>query len=463
MNIKQNTNVELLDKILIEQHNFKIQCNFKEIISIVSKINSVYLLKEDKVIARERGHIVSSDFMVFVDGVYKLKLLYFDLNNELCSIVKEFIVCLDDIVLPTHLEISSKVDIKQINNRLICDAQLIKDDIKKIQSYYLYCGDKIISRHRTSELQHFFPILVSGEVTVKIFYENISSEFLCIERTLSVDKIDLLYQKTISNNYTYSRQNKLLFQIIYAFILREFQRKYDKGYFRYFSLVLGPGVQLGVMVLIFSLMGRKSVLGLSIPIFVLTGLLPYGFFCSAGNCLSIISGNLALLSYKQVKIIDTIIASILMELLVTVGVFIVGVIVCYYFGLTVVIHNPLSLISAFVLLFLLTFGLAMILAVVGFYFAEFSYAIQVIFRALFYVSGVFFSIESVPVQYQKYLLWNPLLQLIELIRFSFVGFKIPDEISYVYILKNTISMLMLGFAMYFINRHKFLINDRARI
>ena len=463
MNIKQNTEVELLDMISIEQHNFKILCNIKEITSKANRINSVYLFKDGKVVARERGHVVSPEFMVFVSGIYQLKVLYFDLNNEPCSITKEFTVALDGVVLPTHSEISAKIDIEQINNKLMCDVKAVKDDIKKIHSYYLYHGNKVISRHRTSELQHFFSILESGELTVKIFYESINSEQFCIERTINVQRVDLLHQKKINNPSVQTKQNKLLFQIIYAFIIREFQRKYDKGYFRYFSIILGPGVQLGIMVAIFTSMGRKSVLGLSIPLFVLTGIIPYGFFSSAGNCLSIISGNMALLSYKQVKIIDTIIACVLMELLVNVTVFIGAVAICWYLGMSVVIYNPLSLISAFMLLFFLTLGLAMVLAVVGFYFAEFSYAIQVIFRALFYISGVFFSIESIPVQFQKYLLWNPLLQIIELIRFSFVGFQIPNELSYTYLVKSTVFMLTLGIALYFVNRHKFLINDRARV
>lgn len=361
-------------------------------------------------------------------------------------------------------DIKSRTIISARNNKIFCDVSSAAGLCSGISVYQLFSNDKLVAE--LSENVDFTAELTvpkTDNYKVLIIYKDFDCNEHTLEFEIFVEKKELSSSELGDfANFKQKQSLSLLFNIIYAFIIREFQRKYDKGYFRYFSIILGPGVQLVILVTIFSLIGRESVLGLSIPLFVLTGILPYGFFTSAGNCLSIISGNRALLNYKQVKIIDTIVASILMELMVMLVVFSLGLLVLWYLDLKITIYNPLSLISSFGLLFLLTFGLAMILSVVGFYFAEFSYAIQVIFRALFYVSGVFFSIETVPVQYQKYFLWNPLLQLIEFIRFSFVGFQLPHELSYIYLLICTTITLTLGISLYFINRHKFLINDRAR-
>jgi capsular polysaccharide transport system permease protein len=362
-------------------------------------------------------------------------------------------------------DIKSKVKISARNNRILCDLSAAHDLCSGISAYQLFSGEKLVAE-LSENLDFQAELLVPETATyhILITYKDFDRNEHVLDYEIFVERKEL--SSSDLGDFANIKQKQslsLLFNIIYAFIIREFQRKYDKGYFRYFSIILGPGVQLAILVVMFSLIGRESVLGLSIPLFVLTGILPYGFFTSAGNCLSIISGNRALLNYKQVKIIDTIVASILMELMVMLVVFLLGLFVLWYFGFKITVYNPLSLFSSFILLFILTFGLAMILSVVGFYFSEFSYAIQVIFRALFYVSGVFFSIETIPVQYQKFFLWNPLLQLIEFIRFSFVGFNLPHELSYVYLFKCTIIILTLGVSLYFINRHKFLINDRARV
>lgn len=420
------------------------------------RIKSYQLALDNKICNRKELSGNAVEFVLNKSGTYQIRITYYNNCGDYLLVDSDkFNVLLVDV---SPEQIKNLIKINYRNNKISIDCSDAEHLYFQVTNYMLekqgivfYSGESPV-----------IPICESGCHNVSITYttfnnktEVINFEVFVEFRELSQDVIDVGY----SDNHV---QKYLVLNILFAFIQREFQRKYDKGYLRYFSIILGPAVQLIILVTIFTIMGRKSVAGLGIPLFVLTGILPYTFFTSAGNCLTIVSGNRSLLSYRQVKIIDIILSSILMELLVNIIVFLGGIVICWYFSINIIIYNPLSLVFAFLLLFIFTLGLSMILAVIGFYFAEFNYAIQVVFRALFYISGVFFSIENIPVQYQKYVLWNPLLQIIEFIRFSFVSFNLPYELSYLYLFKCTLVILLLGLAMYFVNRNKFMVNDRAR-
>lgn len=428
--------------------------------NILIKEYCIVIYAKNIVLDRFKISDTTANLYVHKNDQYVIRVIYEDdLGHEQSVDSTPFLI---DLPPPTKEEILSKCSITCEKNRISCDMSQCNKLIYRIASYTIKFDEDILYKESTQDTFFTYKYNKSGNYKLFIYYSDYNSKIQLIEIDINATTTRLSSDFITSKKSAGNKDFKLMASIIFAFVIREFQRKYDKGYFRYFSIILGPSVQLGIMVFIFTMMGRKSVLGLGIPLFVLTGILPYGFFTSAGNCLTIISANRALLSYKQVKIIDTLLASILMDLIVTISIFLGGLVVCYYFGVRIIVYNPLSLIFSFFLLFLLTLGIAMFLAVIGFYFAEFNYAIQVVFRALFYVSGVFFSIDSIPVQYQKLFLWNPLLQLIEFIRFSFVGFYTPHQLSYMYVLKCTIFCIILGLSLYFINRNKFLINDRAR-
>ncbi|MDD3266915.1 MAG: ABC transporter permease [Burkholderiales bacterium] len=424
-------------------------------------IVAYYLLHGNAVIEKIFSSALECSFIIRRNQSYRVKVFYKDEcgNNQavFSKTIKPELIC-------TSIdEIKNNITIGFDKNKIICDTSKCNNLFYRIKSYEFILddyNDKIESNHSIIK----YNIKKSGDYKVIVAYEDYNGVIQFVEFKLHAiyEEISshLIDSKSLEN--ISEKSLRLIFYILYAFIFREFQRKYDSGYFRYFSIFVGPAVRLGLLVFIFTLMGRHTVVGLSIPLFILTGLLPYSFFSSAGNCLTIVSGNKALLNYRQIKIIDVILSNVIMELLVSCVVFCSGVLVCKYFGLNVIIYNPLSLILSCIVLFVLTFGLGMVLSVIGFYFAEFSYAIQVLFRALFYLSGVFFSIENIPIQYQRYLLWNPLLQIIEFIRFSFVSFDLPRELSYTYLIKCTLTIFLLGLSMYFVNRNKFMINDRAR-
>lgn len=446
--------------LTVKQFKNSLYCNINDSISDEILVLSYQLFRGRSVYKKFPSNSLEYQIPIDKNDCFKVRILYKNKQGEInwYDTKEEYLFNME---VANSKYLSTLINVQLFRNKVLVNLKLIKDKFYKIKQYQLVKETTVISTIASNALEFCPNILESGQYKILVSAVDFNGNDFIMHVDFYFEYTKLSSAEIINPN-ALVKSSVFLFNILYAFILREFQRKYDKGYLRYFSIVLGPAVQLIILVAIFTLMGRKSVAGLGIPLFVLTGILPYTFFTSAGNCLTIVSGNRSLLSYRQVKIIDIILSSILMELLVNVIVFVGGVFICWYFGITIKIYNPLSLILAFLLLFIFTLGLSMILAVIGFYFAEFNYAIQVVFRALFYISGVFFSIENIPVQYQKYVLWNPLLQIIEFIRFSFVSFDLPHELSYLYLFKCTIVIFLIGISLYFVNRNKFMVNDRAR-
>ena len=448
--------------ITVKQVNNSIYCDASQILPHVKNIIAYYLFFEKRPVAKKFTPEPSTTLQINDNGSYVVQVFFFDnamarqfINIDIdCQLIKAI----------SPAELNHKLTISQVNNRIVCNTGELINYINKVTGYYLYRQEELVTKTLTNVSEYSFFLSRNGKYTLKVEYEDIDG----ITQLLSQD-FDFIKQELSSTKlgeFEHLKRQaslRMIYNIIWAFIIREFQAKYETGYFRYFAIILDPLFKIGIMVLLFSLVGRKTILGLSIPIFLLTGLLPYGFFAVATNCLTIVRANTALLNYRQVKIIDIILAKKLMEFALLLLTLCGSLLVIKYFGVKFILYNPLALTAALLILFFLTFGVSLIFTVIGFYFPEINILIQVFSRGLFYVSGVFFSIENIPADYRKYFIWNPLLQVIEYIRFSFVDFNMPSPLSYIYLLQCTIVIMGLGVALYFVNRHRFLVNDKARI
>jgi capsular polysaccharide transport system permease protein len=72
---------------------------------------------------------------------------------------------------------------------------------------------------------------------------------------------------------------------------------------------------------------------------------------------------------------------------------------------------------------------------------------------LYFVTGVIFPVHLLPQEYLDWLLWNPMLHLIELSRHSFMPQYRPlDGVNLLYPLGCTLLFLTIGLAQYRIKR-----------
>ena len=210
-------------------------------------------------------------------------------------------------------------------------------------------------------------------------------------------------------------------RVIKAMILRETKSRYGEHKLGFVWAFLEPALMVSVFVAFFTLMGRSSASGMSVQLFMITGFVPFMMFREPMNQLQgSITQNKPLLGFPQVTTFDVIAARALLEVAVLLAVFAVLITGAHIIGLEVRVQNPLGVMAALALLALFGIGIGFALACVVPLVPSVKQFINVVLaRPLFFGSGLFFTADSIPQPYRDYLLFNPLLHMIELLRSSF--------------------------------------------
>ena len=251
--------------------------------------------------------------------------------------------------------------------------------------------------------------------------------------------------------------------VIWALINREVATRFGKSYFGYIWVFFEPAMHIAMWVVLFKFIRERQVEGMSLYLFLLTGLVPYLFFSkslkASVNKLKSIKG---LLNYQPVKPIDSIIAQEIIDLVIMTILFVTGFLILIYINDPFVLYYPLRMIYTCCELALLTIGFSLILAIFGFYYVDLPAFITIVMRVLYFTSGAVIPITIVPESVRFYLEYNPLYQIFSIIRSSFFYGPIPQDLSNIYVIKFVIVSMFLGFSLYFVSRHKILMNAKAR-
>jgi capsular polysaccharide transport system permease protein len=244
--------------------------------------------------------------------------------------------------------------------------------------------------------------------------------------------------------------------VIYSLLLREVQTRFGKYRLGYFWAFLEPALHVTVFFIVFMYIKQRQVAGMSTPMLLVTGILPFFLFryiMTSG--LAAISSNLQIFNYRRVKPADAVIARILLEVLTFGTVFVTFLMVLKYFGYDIPIHNPVGVFATFALLILFGSGIAFALSIVGVLYPEAAKLIPMFIRPLYFISGVFYTATFFPPDIRKYVLWNPLLHVTELLRGSMLS-TFPSHGSWLYLSICAVISFFLGLSYHRMNRVKIL-------
>lgn len=206
---------------------------------------------------------------------------------------------------------------------------------------------------------------------------------------------------------------------VFALYFRELLTRFGKYNLGILWAILQPMTHVVLLSLIFFAASRNTY-HIDYPIFVMTGILPWLLFKNViTRSLNAVSANAGLFFYRNVKPIDTIIARAILELNVHIYVSLVLLFLFYLFGFKIGFDNfPLYVVTILVLFFF-SLGLGLLFAVMSAYSDEVHKIVSMIFRPMYFVSGIFFSISIVPEPTKSILLYNPVIHAIELVRKGF--------------------------------------------
>lgn len=236
---------------------------------------------------------------------------------------------------------------------------------------------------------------------------------------------------------------------IKALFLREIKTRFGKYRLGYFWAILEPVAHLLVLLTIFGYIMHRTMPDISFPVFLLNGLIPYFLFSSiATRSISAIDANQGLFNYRPVKPVDTIIARALLETVIYSGVYIILMCVIGLLGESFSVVNIINLVLVWALLVIFSLGIGLVFMVLGKTFPETEKFMPIILKPLYFISCVMFPLHSIPKDYWPYLLWNPIIHVVELSRESVVPGYISDGVSLSYLALCALSALFIGLALY---------------
>lgn len=223
----------------------------------------------------------------------------------------------------------------------------------------------------------------------------------------------------ITQTPTY-RAARLSLITIHALLLREAITRYGQRSAGYAWAMIQPLIMLSAILLIFRGVGRTPAVGDSLVVFFMTGIIPVMMFRhTISRGANAIRSNRALMRYPQVTGLEVITARVLLELLTNFLVFLIIILFMKAFkGLPIAawISNPLELLCALGTLALLCYGAAFLSAQIGRVVSQWSDFMGVLGRFLFFTSGVWFTLDTLPPRWRHYAGYNPVAQVIEWIR-----------------------------------------------
>jgi capsular polysaccharide transport system permease protein len=240
--------------------------------------------------------------------------------------------------------------------------------------------------------------------------------------------------------------------VLLAMLIRELKTRFGTLKFGYAWMLLEPVVHVALFSALFYFRGREMYPGIPTPLFILVGIVPWLCFSKCINLsLAAVSANRGLFNYRQVRPFDAVLARVILEFAVFLVSFIVLFILFAWFGVYSPFGDLLKFIAVFFLFFIFCLGISLLLCVIGERFPEATKLVPVFLRPMYFLSGIFFSLEHVPPQYHSFLSWNPMLHIIELFRsacFSKFGGYFAD---FNFIAIFTICSIFFGLLVYRVN------------
>lgn len=247
--------------------------------------------------------------------------------------------------------------------------------------------------------------------------------------------------------------------VISALVYRELKTRVSQVRFGVFGVFIEPLGVMAVFLIIFSfLRGKGGDEGLSTPLFLTAGIVLFTLFNDVGvRCVNAMTANEALFFYKPVKPIDTVISRALVEsalygivlIVITAGIFIIQE--------AWTLDNFYLLTFSFVCIALTAMGLGLALMVAGHRYPSLPQFVPLAMRPLWFISGVFFSLDTIPYWLRPWLSWNPVLQSIELARHAFSeDYPLSELVSAPYLFAVAICTTTLGLWVY-INNERILL------
>tara|TARA_Y100001001_G_scaffold163790_1_gene193863 strand:+ start:4546 stop:5340 length:795 start_codon:yes stop_codon:yes gene_type:complete len=221
----------------------------------------------------------------------------------------------------------------------------------------------------------------------------------------------------------------------HALFMREALARVTADRIAWFWLMAEPIAHVLLLIWVRTLLGRVRIIpGAEFVPWLVVGVTTFILFRNQMNRgMNAISANRALFAYRQVHPADTLLVRSGLEGVLSTIVLMVLVLIFTLLGQNLVPHDPLYVMAIWSMVWLFGLGAGLIFSVVVTVVPELQKFISMIMFPLYFLSGIILPVQYFPQDIRYYLLFNPVLHLVESIRSGFFeGYHLVDGVNLLY-------------------------------
>ena len=237
-------------------------------------------------------------------------------------------------------------------------------------------------------------------------------------------------------------------RVIGALLMREIITRYGRNNIGFLWLFVEPLLMTLIIVLLWKFIRADQYSTLNMVAFVITGYPLVMMWRNVSNrAIGAINANTSLLYHRNVRVLDTLFARMLLEIAgATIAqIAIVGVLILI--GWIPTPADVFYMLMAWLLMAIFAIGLGLVICSIAFKVEAFGKIWGTFSFVMLPLSGVFFFVSSLPQQAQQYVLWMPMVHGTEMFRQGYFGASVITHESISYIVLCNLVLLLLGFIM----------------
>ena len=237
-------------------------------------------------------------------------------------------------------------------------------------------------------------------------------------------------------------------RVLFALMLRNMRTKFFGNGFGYLVAVAWPLTHIVILVAIFITLGRAPPIGDSTALFIATGVVPFQTFNYLARFMMIaLIKSRPLLAFPEVKVIDMLFASALLEILSACCVVIAFLVIAWFVGINAMPRDIVQAAFALGACILLGLGLGLANGVIALAFPPWFTGYMLVQILLWFFSGVYFVPDALPAPARNALAWLPAVQVIEWMRSAYYEGYGGLVLDRSYVIGFSLVMIFFGLAL----------------
>lgn len=247
----------------------------------------------------------------------------------------------------------------------------------------------------------------------------------------------------------------IMYRVIEALVYRETKTRFGQQKLGYLWVFLEPISQIAVFTAIFGVFMGRVMPGIDYIVYLTIGVVGWNLFNDTLNqSLTAVKSNQGLLIYNRVKPIDTVLSRAVLEGVIFWIILPTILLFLHILGHDIKYFNLVYIFTGFISLWLLSVGLAMFFGVLAAIKEEVKWIINVILKPLYFMSGVMYSVSSLPGEYQGFLYYNPLIHALAILRRGFIENYTSSYLDIPYLVSCCLVFVSLGVAAFVSQEHR---------